>query len=121
MIQRCTDINNPAFIDYGGRDIEVCERWRTFKNFLADMGACPDGLTIERIDNNKGYEPGNCCWATKQTQARNRRSSNMIEFAGKVQCLQAWADETGISRATIWSRIYRDGWSIERALTHGTV
>lgn len=75
MLQRCRNPRNRRFKDYGGRGITVCERWLSFDNFLADMGEPPLGLTIERRDNDKGYEPGNCYWATYKVQANNQRRS----------------------------------------------
>jgi hypothetical protein len=74
MLRRCRDLNDKS---YGGRDIRVCERWLVFENFLADMGARPEGTTIDRINNDGNYEPGNCHWATPKEQAANRRSKSM--------------------------------------------
>ena len=73
MIQRCTNSSNPAWGYYGGRGIKVCDRWRDFANFLADMGSRPDGRTLDRMDNDGGYEPSNCRWATWAQQNTNKR------------------------------------------------
>lgn len=79
MIQRCTNPNTKQFSDYGGRGITVCERWMTFANFLADMGQPPKGNTIERRNNDLGYTPENCEWATRKKQQRNRRTIALFE------------------------------------------
>lgn len=74
MIDRCNNQNHPGYKYYGARGIQVCDRWRySFENFLADMGEHPAGLSIDRINNDGGYEPGNCRWATSKQQAANKR------------------------------------------------
>jgi len=75
MIQRCDNPNNPAYDHYGGRGIKICQRWRKYENFIADMGRHPIGLTLDRINNDDGYKPSNCRWATKKQQANNRRKA----------------------------------------------
>ena len=83
MIRRCTNPNNKSYHNYGGRGIEVCERWLKFEDFLADMGERPDGLTIDRIDNDGNYEPGNCRWATRKEQRANQRPGPWQEVPGE--------------------------------------
>ena len=75
MKQRCLNENNAYYPMYGGRGITVCDRWKKFENFYSDMGECPEGLTLERKENDEGYGPENCIWADRKTQAGNRRSS----------------------------------------------
>lgn len=118
LIKRCYDAKAENFHLYGGRGITVCERWHSFEAFLTDMGERPSKeLTIERLDNERGYEPGNCAWRTKKDQANNRRSSRIIEWNGERRTLQQWAEATGISSSAISSRIDGLGWTVQQALT----
>jgi hypothetical protein len=115
---RCYNKKVKAFKYYGGRGITMCDRWRnSFAAFLEDMGQRPTPKhQIDRIDNEKGYEPGNCRWATKKEQMRNRSNSRLVTAKGKTQCVATWAEETGLSWDVIWMRL-RLGWSDERAVT----
>lgn len=117
MIQRCTDENFIEYHRYGGRGIAVCDRWKDFCNFLADMGTRPAGTSIDRFPNNNGnYEPGNCRWATSKQQGRNKRTSRLISHNGKTKTLMEWSEETGISCGRISQRI-KTGWTIAEALS----
>jgi hypothetical protein len=83
MISRCRP-SGRAHKYYAGRGITICERWKnSFAAFLEDMGRCPPGLTLDRIDNSRGYDPGNCRWATRKQQSRNTRSNHIIEHNGE--------------------------------------
>lgn len=116
MRARCLKRTNPNFKNYGGRGIKVCARWLVFTNFLADMGVCPNGYSLERKDYNGNYEPNNCLWIHKNKQQNNRRTSRFIEFRGKTQTLADWSKELHLSPRTLWGRMNK-GWSVERAFT----
>jgi hypothetical protein len=121
MRGRCNNPNDPTFALYGGRGITVCERWNDqvngFSNFLADLGERPSlKYSIERINTDGNYEPGNCRWATQSEQANNKRTNHTLTFAGKTQNITQWSKETGIPRITISKRIDA-GWAVERALS----
>ena len=116
MRERCSNQKNNRYMRYGGRGIKVCERWDiSFENFLADMGERPVGLTIERKDVDKDYEPGNCKWATRQEQAKD--CEKRLTHNGKTQSISAWARDLGVNQSTISMRLTRYGWSVDRALS----
>jgi hypothetical protein len=81
MLQRCSNPRNTRYKYYGGRGITVCERWRKFENFFADMGERPSGMSIDRIDNDGNYEPGNCRWITQSQQLKNRTRALILAAA----------------------------------------
>lgn len=121
IIERCTNPNSRAFKYYGGRGIEICERWRNnFENFLADMGEPPANCSIDRINNDGNYEPGNCRWATHKQQCRNQRSNLVVEAWGIKKTLAEWAELTNLKYSTIQARLSR-GWQAEIALSYPLV
>ncbi len=105
MRQRCNSPSCHAYQDYGGRGITVCERWSKFEAFLADMGPRPKGLTLERINNDSGYSPENCRWASRTEQANNRRSNRIIAYLGESKTLAQWASVFNVSHSTMWNRL----------------
>ena len=117
--RRCYNANTKAFPDYGGRGVRMCERWRNdFSAFIADVGARPSKAhTLDRIDNDGHYEPGNVQWATRTQQANNRRSSRLIEFRGETRTLAEWSRHRRLSIAVLHARLNKLGWSLEKALT----
>lgn len=109
MRARCYDKNHVAYLSYGGRGITVCDQWKDdYDAFVEDMGLCPDGMTIERIDNAGNYKPGNCRWATRKEQARNRRNNRTITFEGKTQTITDWSNDLGVSVGALDYRISRN-------------
>jgi len=116
MRMRCSNRNRPDFSQYGGRGITVCDRWKnSFANFLNDMGERPEGMSLDRIDNELGYSPENCRWATKDQQMQNTRATRLIEFGGLRMGMTAWARRLGINKESLRIRLQR--WPIEKALT----
>lgn len=117
MKGRCFNPDNTSYVDYGGRGITVCERWLKFENFLADMGHPPSNTSIDRINNDGNYKPGNCRWATPSEQLNNRRNNVKVEYQGRTQTLTEWAEELGFNVDTLYARIVRYRWDINDAMT----
>lgn len=118
MKERCYTTTRAHYPRYGGRGIQVCERWRgSFENFYADLGPCPSPKhSLEREDNEGHYQPTNCRWATPVEQARNKRDNRLLTFRGHTKCVTEWAEEIGMKVGTLHYRI-QHGWSADKALT----
>jgi hypothetical protein len=112
MRSRCEAPNDKDWKYYGGRGIAVCERWRSFDAFFEDMGPRPPGMTLERVDNDKGYEPGNCKWATRDEQMTNRSNTVRVAHGGRAVTASEIVRETGLQRNTVLYRI-KKGWAYE--------
>lgn len=120
MIERCENPNGHKYYLYGGKGVRVCNRWRaSFEAFLEDMGPRPKGTSLDRIDNDGNYEPGNCRWATPLTQSRNMRTVMKVQFRdeGDVPVVEL-ADRFGITRNCLKGRV-RKGMDIEAAIARG--
>lgn len=115
MRRRCTNPKDAGYRRYGGRGITVCERWNDFANFIADMGPRPEGTSIDRIDNNGNYEPSNCRWADRFTQANNNRRNKWLEVNGVRKTYSQWANEIGKESWFIRDRLHQ-GLSAEDAV-----
>lgn len=113
MITRCTNVSVKSFQDYGARGITVYAGWLVFENFLSDMGEKPAGTTLERIDNEKGYGPDNCKWATKKEQARNTRANKFVDYKGQRMTQAEFAETVGRNQSTVSYRL-RAGWTPEQ-------
>lgn len=119
MITRTENPHGTAYPCYGGKGIAICPEWRNdfsaFKNWAEANGYAED-LTIDRIDNNKGYSPDNCRWVTWKDQFNHRTTCHYLTFRERTQSIAQWAEELGISKSALYQRISA-GWSVDRALT----
>lgn len=116
MKSRCTDTKAKSYKDYGGRGIKVCPSWFQFTNFLLDMGEAPAGLSIERVDNSRGYSKENCIWATQREQLNNKRDNVVLVWRGETMTASQWAVRLGFTPFQVLLRLSR-GWSTDRALS----
>lgn len=98
---RCLNANDQDYPDYGGRGIAICDRWLTFENFLLDVGRRPPGTSIDRINNDGNYEPGNCRWVTQRDQLRNMRRTVLVTIDGETKALKDWAEHYGLNYSTL--------------------
>lgn len=113
MKDRCNNPRSPKYYLYGGRGIQVCDRWLQFDNFLADMGERPEGMSLDRIDGSGNYSPDNCRWATPVEQQNNLRTNRRFLFQGEVRTLSEIMRMTGLKRDTLQYRLLQ-GWSDEQ-------
>ena len=118
MKQRCTNKKNQAYKDYGGRGITICEEWaNSFQAFFDYIGKRPSiQHEIDRIDNSRGYEPGNVRWSTAKENSLNRRNNVLLTHNGETLTVSQWAEKLGVKYSLIWSRI-KTGWTPSDALT----
>lgn len=122
MKSRCCNPKSKAWGRYGGRGIQICQRWlESFDNFVSDMGPRPHGKTLDRLDNNKGYSPDNCRWVTYGENNRNKRNTVWIEYDGVTMSLSDWAERLGLNYGTLLSRLRRNKWDVGRLLTEAPV
>lgn len=117
MKHRCSNPNDKHYANYGGRGIHVCPEWQSFDAFMqwAAVTGYQAGLTIDRIDSNSHYEPGNCRWIPKPEQSNNTRRSRFISYRGDTKTLKDWAAALGIPYCVLQARITRYRWSVDRA------
>ena len=118
MWRRCTDPGDRSYARYGGRGVTVCDQWRLFERFLADLGERPLGTTIDRFPNAKGnYEPDNCRWATRSQQSNNKSDNRIVRYREQDMTLAQAVSAAGriVSWDTAWARLHR-GWAVARAV-----
>ena len=116
--QRCYNPNCRDYKYYGARGIRICDRWlESFDNYLADMGLRPDGMTLERKDNDGDYTPENCVWATRATQSKNTRQNAFITYEGKTLTIADWEREKGFKQGTLKARLGTLGYSVDEAFS----
>jgi len=115
--ERCDNPNSKDAVNYYERGIRYCDNWKTFDGFYADMGkSYRPGLSLDRIDNNKGYSPNNCRWATRKQQNNNTRRNRFITINGVTKTFRQWWETTDLKYSTVAMRYYQYGWTIEESL-----
>lgn len=133
MKRRCYNPNCKDYVNYGGKGITICDEWNNSEKVCTHYGiwskgwkafeewamanGYKEGLTIDRIDNNKGYSPENCRWADKKTQSNNRNYCQVITYKGKTQNMKQWCEELNLNYKTIQQRITGRHWSVDRAFS----
>lgn len=117
MMTRCRNPKCHNYYRYGGRGIRVCERWHDFSNFYADMGDRPSGYSLERIDYDGNYEPGNCTWIPNRLQARNKSNTKRITIDGVTKPLAEWCEVFGVASDLAWRRITWCKWDEAKAVS----
>ena len=117
MRRRCNNPKGIAYSHYGGRGITYDPAWDQFENFWHDMGDVPEGLTLDRIDNDGNYCKANCRWATREQQSQNKSDVVLYEWNGERHCLAEWARRLGIRHGVLYGRLKEFGWPLERVLT----
>lgn len=118
MLNRCNKSFDSAYSHYGVRGISVCERWSSFESFYGDMGPRPSPKhSIDRVNNDGNYEPGNCRWATSKEQARNKRVNYLVEHDGETKCVADWAEQYGVSQFVLYSRLVKLGWTFDESVS----
>lgn len=117
MMARCYCKTNAAYDRYGGRGIFVEQSWHDVQNFIADMGPKPEGMSLDRKNNDGPYSKENCRWATPVEQGRNKRNNRLLEFRGQTKCMAEWCEELGLKTSTVCRRLNHCGWSVDRALS----
>lgn len=119
MKKRCYNKTSRCYKDYGGRGIKICSEWKddfmAFYNWSMINGYA-ENLEVDRIDNNKGYYPNNCRWATRKQQNRNTRQNRYFTYNGETHCLSEWCEILGLNLNTVTSRLYKQNWTISEAL-----
>lgn len=123
MMERCYLHSSGNYNRYGAKGVTVCDEWHDIHNFArwAESSGYAPGLTIDRIDNNKNYCPENCRWATRKQQSNNRRNTVYYTYMGETKPLTEWADMFGIHRSTLYDRVTKRGWSVEKAVKTPTI
>jgi hypothetical protein len=118
MLDRCRNPAHPSYPDYGGRGIRVCGEWHRFEAFLRDMGEKPEGMSLDRIDNSRDYEPGNCRWTDAKTQTRNTRRNRIVILDGTSMCATDAAHFLGVAPPNLWKRAQEHDLTMQQAVDY---